>query len=159
MSHPREEIEAAVAAYVDVRERIERGEADWPDLADLFTDDAIYNDPAWGRIEGADEIRTFMRESMVGLDDWRFPIEFTAIDGDHVVIKWTQIIPGTRPDGTPAVQSGYSHLLYAGDGKFSYEEDLLNMTHVLEDLAATGWAPVDGFNLPPANPDRDWSHP
>lgn len=159
MSHPRTEVEAAVASYVDLRERIERGEADWPDLAELFTDDAIYSDPAWGRIQGVDEIRAFMHESMVGLDDWAFPIEFTAVDGDHVVIKWTQIIPGARADGSPLHQSGYSHLLYAGGGKFSYEEDLLNMTHVLEDLGASGWRPPEGFNFPPPTPDRDWSHP
>ena len=47
-----------------------------------------------------------------------------------------------------------SILRYAGDGKFSYEEDLLNMAHVLEDLATSGWRPGPGFTAPPANPDR-----
>jgi hypothetical protein len=159
MAHPRDEVESVVARYVELRERIGRGEATWTALGDLFTDDAIYIDPAWGRIEGIDEIRTFLHESMVGLEDWTFPIEYTAIDGDNVVIKWTQILPGTREDGSPYSQSGYSTLIYAGDGKFSYEEDLLNMTHVLEDLAASGWRPGPGFNLPPANPDRDVSRP
>jgi hypothetical protein len=159
MAHPRDEVESVVARYVELRERIGRGEATWTALAELFTDDAIYIDPAWGRIEGIDEIRTFLHESMVGLEDWTFPIEYTAVDGDNVVIKWTQILPGTRPDGSPYSQSGYSTLIYAGDGKFSYEEDLLNMTHVLEDLTASGWRPGPGFNLPPANPDRDVSRP
>jgi hypothetical protein len=159
MSHPRDEVESVVARYVELRERIGRGEATWTALADLFTDDAIYIDPAWGRIEGIDEIRTFLHESMVGLEDWTFPVEYTAIDGDNVVIKWTQILPGRRPDGSPYSQSGYSTLIYAGDGKFSYEEDLLNMAHVLEDLAASGWKPGPGFNLPPANPNRDVTRP
>ena len=57
------------------------------------------------------------------------------------------------------MQSGYSTLVYAGDGKFSYEEDLLNMAHVLEDLAASGWRPGGGFNAPPVHPDRDFSRP
>src|SRR5262249_23928557 len=129
--HARAEVQAAVDRYCEYRDLIEKGEKDWPALADLFTDDAIYIDPAWGRVEGVDNIRAFMAESMAGLEDWDFPIEFCAIEGDDVVIKWTQQTPGTREDGSPYVQSGISRLIYAGDGKFSYEEDLLNMTHVL----------------------------
>jgi hypothetical protein len=152
------EVRAAVDAYVELRGRIARGEAAWPDLADLFTDDAVYIDPAWGRVEGVDEIRRFIAESMQGLDDWTFPIEFTAIDGDDVVIKWTQVTPGRRADGSRYEQSGYSRLIYAGDGKFDYEEDLLNMVHVLEDLRTAGWRPTGDFNLPPEDPVRDFSH-
>jgi limonene-1,2-epoxide hydrolase len=157
MSHPYEEVRATVDAYVAVRERIEQGDARWVDLADFFTDDIVYIDPAWGRVEGIDEIRTFMVESMTGLEDWQFPVEYTAIDGDTVVVKWTQQSPGQRADGSRYEQSGYSTLVYAGDGKFSYEEDLLNMTHVLEDLAASGWRPRAGFTPPPAQPDRNFA--
>ena len=157
MPFPPDEVAAAVDAYVDLRERIERGEAHWTDLAGIFTDDVVYIDPAWGRVEGIDELRTFLDESMRGLEDWRFPVEYTAITGDTVVVKWSQILPGAREDGTPYVQSGYSTLVYAGDGRFSYEEDLLNMTHVLEDLAASGWRPGEGFVMPPTNPVRDFS--
>ena len=52
-----------------------------------------------------------------------------------------------------------ARLLYAGDGKFSYEEDLLNMAHVNEDLRASGWRPKPGFVMPPAAPNRDWARP
>lgn len=158
MAHPREEVEATVAKYVELREQIDRGdESSFGILADLYTDDAVYIDAAWGRLEGREAIAEWLVESMVGLGDWRFPIEFTAIDGDHVIVKWTQIIPGTRPDGSPAVQSAYSHLIYAGDGKFSYEEDSYNMLHVLEDIELTGWRPTEPMNVPPAKPNRDFS--
>jgi ketosteroid isomerase-like protein len=157
--YPHEEVVAAVDRYRELRESIGRGEQDWPALAELFTEDAIYIDPAWGRIEGRDEIRTFMTESMTGLEDWEFPIEFIAIEGDQVVVKWTQVLPGERPDGGRWTQSGYSTLLYAGDGRFSYEEDLLNMAHVIEDIVASGWMPGEGFTPPPAAPDRDVSRP
>ena len=159
MSHPLDEVRAAVDRYVALRASIEAGDADWPDLADLFTDDVVYIDPAWGRIQGVDEVRAFMEESMRGLEDWEFPVEYTAIDGDTVVVKWTQQLPGTRPDGSRYEQSGYSTLVYAGDGKFSYEEDLLNMTHVLEDLKASGWTPGEGFVMPPSQPDRAFHRP
>ena len=154
----RAEIEATLARYLDLRRRIDAGDERWSALAEFFTDDVVYVDPAWGRVEGIDELRAFLDESMRGLDDWTFPVEYTAIQGDTVVVKWTQITPGTRPDGTAYRQSGYSTLVYAGDGKFSYEEDLLNMVHVLEDLGAAGWR-QSGFVSPPTAPNRDWSRP
>ncbi len=153
MAHERADVEATVARYVDTREQIEQGQATWIDLAPYFTDDIVYIDPAWGRIEGIAEVREFLVESMRGLEDWRFPIEFTAIQGDDVVVKWWQVVPGGLH------QSGWSRLIYAGDGRFSYEEDVLNMAHVLEDLASSGWRPQAGFNAPPAQPNRDFSVP
>jgi hypothetical protein len=160
MSDHRAEVEEAVARYVDIRRRIEGGEGDFGLLSECFTDDAVVIDAAWGRIEGLPAVSRWFVESMVGLEDWRFPIEFTAIEGDDVVIKWTQMLPGRRADGTPRCQSAYSRLVYAGDGKFSYEEDVYNMVHVLEDLEDAGWQPRGGtMNLPPAHPNRDFSIP
>ena len=152
--HDPAEIRATVDAYVALRARIEEGEATWLDLAEFFTDDAVYIDPAWGRIQGIEEIRAFLVDSMRGLEDWHFPLRLSAIEGDDVVTVWTQVLPGTRDDGRSYEQTGVSILRYAGDGKFSYEEDLLNMAHVLEDLATSGWRPGPGFTAPPANPDR-----
>ncbi len=60
------EVHATVDAYIELRGRIERGEARWPDLATMFTDDAVYIDPAWGRVEGIDALREFFDESMRG---------------------------------------------------------------------------------------------
>lgn len=159
MAHERAEVEQAVAAYLDLRRRIDAGDATWTDLAEMFTDDIVYIDPAWGRLQGIDELRVFLDESMRGLEDWTFPVEFSAIDGDNVVIKWTQQFPGTRPDGAPCEQSGISTLVYAGDGKFSYEEDLLNMVHVFEDMKLSGWKPKPNMVMPPAEPNRDFSRP
>jgi ketosteroid isomerase-like protein len=159
MTHAREEVEAAVAHYVEVRRAVDAGEATWTALADLFVDDAVFIDPAWGRVEGIEEMRrTVFGDAMVGFEEWKFPIDFTAIDGDNVVIKWTQVLPGTRADGSPYVQSGCSTLLYAGDGKFSYEEDLLNLVHVLEDMKESR-CPVPAVAMPPRHPNRDFSRP
>ena len=156
-TYPREEVQAAVDRYVEFRRKMDAGEESWGNLEQFFTDDLVFIDPAWGRVEGIDEARKFWVESMTGLEDWTFPVEFTAIEGNNVVIKWLQITPGARPDGAPYQQSGISTLVYAGDGKFSYEEDILNMAHVNEDLRASGWKPGPGFNMPPRNPNRDFS--
>jgi len=160
MPHPRDEVQATVDRYIAVRDAVNRGEGGWEDLAQFFTDDAVFVDPAWGRVEGLDEMRrTVFGEAMRGLEDWQFPTEFSVIDGDDVVVKWLQVLPGTRPDGSPCVQSGYSTLVYAGDGKFCYEEDLLNMAHVFEDLAASGWTAPPELGIPPKHPDRNFARP
>ncbi len=146
-------LQATVDDYVAVRAAIEAGDATWVDLARFFTDDAVYIDPAWGRIQGIEEIRAFLVDSMRGLEDWRFPIELSAVSGRHVIGRWPQILPSGHR------QSGMSTLRYAGDGRFDYEEDLLNMAHVIEDLTASGWRPGPGFQAPPADPVRDFSEP
>jgi ketosteroid isomerase-like protein len=158
---PRDEVAATVQRYHDLRQRIDDGlEPDgFGALADFYTEDAVYVDAAWGRIEGRPAIAHWLRNSMVGLGDWKFPVEFTAIEGDDVVVKWTQIIPGRRADGSPYAQSAYSRLRYAGGGRFDYQEDAYNMVHVLEDIAASGWAPTEPMNLPPQHPVRHWAPP
>jgi len=159
--YPRDEIQATVDRYHELRRRIDEGlePEGFGALADFYTDDAVYVDAAWGRIEGKAAIAEWLVSSMVGLGDWKFPVEFTAIEGNDVVVKWTQIIPGTRADGTPYTQSAYSRLRYAGQGRFCYEEDTYNMAHVLEDLSASGWSPTEPMNVPPAHPDRNWALP
>jgi hypothetical protein len=156
MPFDRDEIEATVRRYIAVRDDISSGDRDWRRLAEFFTDDAVFIDPAWGRCEGLDEmLATVFGPAMEGLDDWTFPTDFYAIVDDTVVVKWRQRFPGA--DGRTYEQSGCSTMVYAGDGKFSYEEDLLNMAHVLEDIAASGWRPTGPMTLPPADPDRDFS--
>jgi hypothetical protein len=154
MAHPESEVRAAVEQYAHTRREIDAGRGTWADLAQHFTDDAVFIDPAWGRVEGIDEMkRTVFGDAMVGLEEWKFPIDFYAIDGDKVVIKWTQVLPD--PNYT---QSGASTLVYAGDGKFKYEEDLLNMVHVLEDMKASKCR-VPAVAMPPEHPNRDFSRP
>ena len=144
------------AAYVRTRSQVLAGEAEWSSMAEFFTDDAVFIDPAWGRVEGNEAIADFMAESMAGLDDWDFPEVWTMVDDRRVVSMWDQVLPADD-DGHRRRQPGISVLYYAGDGRFCYEMDLLNMTHVLADLGASGWAPAGDFNLPPSDPNRDWS--
>ena len=49
------------AKFVALRDRIDAGDASWSQLADFFTEDAAYIDPAWGRIEGREPIRNYPR--------------------------------------------------------------------------------------------------
>jgi ketosteroid isomerase-like protein len=156
MSHfPEAEIRAAYERLVATRDRVEAGELGWSALADFFTEDATFIDPAWGRVEGKAAIREYLEKSMAGLEGWTFPHEWTAVlDGLRLVSGWQNRLPGQRADGTPYQALGVSVLHYAGDGKFCYEEDILNMQHVVELIRESGWKPGPGFTPPPANPPR-----
>jgi limonene-1,2-epoxide hydrolase len=148
-------VAAAVEHYLAERVRIETEDGDWGDLADCFSEDAVWVDCAWGRVEGREHIRAFLREAMVGVD-FENPTDFWAADGPRVLIKWRQVLPTPKPDGGRWQQSAVSTLLYAGDGLFRYEEDLLNVVHCVEDIVASGWAGGPGFQAPPERVDRDF---
>ncbi len=153
-SFEKAEVEGAYARYLEARSRVEAGELGWDALAEFFTEDATFIDPAWGRVEGISEIRRFLVESMAGLEDWSFPHEWTAVEGERLVAKWWNRLPGQRPDGSPYEAPGLSIMVYAGSGKFSHEEDILNMVHVGELIRESGWKPASEFNPPPRHPVR-----
>ena len=153
-THSRDEIERVHDRYIETRRRIEAGELGWDALADFFTDDATFVDPAWGRIEGNAAIREFLRTSMKGLDGWSFPHEWRLIEGDRLVASWWNRLPGCRADGSPYQARGLTIMTYAGGGKFSCEEDLLNMAHVFELIQESGWQPSAEVTMPPPNPRR-----
>jgi len=70
MAHERQEVQAAIERYIAVRDEIDAGGRPWSDLAQFFTDDAVFIDPAWGRVEGIEEMkRTVFGEAMEGLED------------------------------------------------------------------------------------------
>jgi hypothetical protein len=154
-----DEVQDALDRYLQLREDIAAGDEGWEAMANAFTDDVVYVDPAWGRLEGIGNLREFLRHSMAGLDDWRFPVDATAISRDRVFVHWTQILPVTDPDGQPYRQSGMSMLVYGGGGRFRFCEDVLNMAQVIADLEAGGWRPGPGFVAPPRHPDRDATIP
>jgi hypothetical protein len=96
---------------------------------------------------------------MVGLEDWTFPEQWTMVDGDRVVSFWWNRLPGNRPDGRPWQAPGVSILQYAGDGRFCYELDILNMAEVFEIMKESGWQPAGAIGIPPKHPNRDVTPP
>lgn len=146
--------------FVATRDEIDKGNQAWSSLADYFTEDAAYIDPAWGRIEGRENIRNFFEESMMGLTGygWSTPENWTMARGARLVSQWDQIL-GHREDGTPWFVPGLSILYYAGDGLFCYSHDMLNMTHVGQTMRDMEWKPEVRLNRPPTKPNRDVSLP
>ena len=148
------------ARFVALRDKIDAGDATWSQLADFFTEDAVYIDPAWGRIEGRENIREFFETSMAGLTGhgWSTPENWTMTDGHRLVSQWDQIL-GHQEDGTPWMVAGLSILYYAGEARFCYSHDMLNMTHIGQTMRDMGWRPPKEFNMPPRKPNRDISLP
>ena len=146
--------------FVALRDEIDLGNRTWSDLADFFTEDAAYIDPAWGRIEGRENIRKFFEDSMAGLTGygWSTPENWTMAEGHRLISQWDQIM-GQKEDGTPWLVAGLSILYYASDGLFCYSHDMLNMQHVIDCLRAMQWKPPDSHNVPPRDPNRDVSLP
>ena len=146
--------------FVATRDEVDVGKKPWSAIADFFTEDAIYIDPAWGRIEGRENIRSFFEKSMAGLTGygWSTPEHWTMVEGHRLVSQWDQVL-GEKPDGQPYFVAGLSILYYVGDGLFCYSHDMLNMTHIGETMRDMEWKPPAEFNMPPRKPNRDISLP
>ena len=88
------EAREAYERLVAVRDEIDAGDKPWTALADFFTEDAVYIDPAWGRIEGLANIREFFVQSMAGLTGhgWATPENWIMVDGARVVSQWDQVL-------------------------------------------------------------------
>ena len=99
MANPTEtEARETYERFVALRDQIDVGEQPWSALADFFTEDAAYIDPAWGRIEGRESIREFFEKSMAGLTGhgWETPENWIMVDGPRVVVA---VGPDPRPQG------------------------------------------------------------
>ena len=149
------EARATYARYVQARTDVEQGTKTWSELAEFFTEDAVFIDPAWGRSEGREHLAEFMGKSMQGLEDWTFPEGWTMVEGNRIVSFWWNRLPGQREDGTPFQAPGVSIIHYAGDGRFSYELDILNMAEVGELFSESRWTPTGEMHMPPKQPIRD----
>jgi hypothetical protein len=125
----REELEQAHARYVAVAQEAGRT-GNWRPWADMFTDDAVYLEHHYGRFEGREAIHEWISRTMA---EWpnsemtQFPHDWCVCDEERG--RWICQIenrfddPG---DGQVYQQYNITILQYAGDGRFSSEEDVYN---------------------------------
>ncbi|HWC36931.1 MAG TPA: nuclear transport factor 2 family protein [Acidimicrobiales bacterium] len=133
----RDELEQAFANYQHVALRAGTT-GDWNGWADLFTEDATYVEHLFGTFGGREAIRRWITETMgsfPGNAMPHFPIEWYVIDEDRgwvVCQVWNRMAdPG---DGSVHQAYNFSLLKYAGDGLWSYEEDIYNPSKFTEML-------------------------
>ena len=118
-AHPRDEVEAAFRQYFQVGPV----EEDWIAWSQLFTDDALYWDHYWGRFRGPSEIQRFLESTMSAAPGVYTAMEWYVIDGDRVVWKGINRADNPDPSGPDLGFPSLQLLTYAGDGKWSSEED------------------------------------
>jgi hypothetical protein len=118
-SFPREEVEQAFQHYYTVGIVNE----DWVAWSQLFTDDATYHDHFWGTFVGPSEIERFLEGTMSAAPQVYSAYHWHNIDGNRVVYQIVNQadspVAGELPMGFRSLQV----LTYAGNGKFSSEED------------------------------------
>ena len=129
MGFSRQEIEEAFRAY---QERAARAGASgqWDEWVDQFTEDAVYIEHHYGELHGREAIRAWISKTMaepVNKDMTSFPIRWYVIDEERGWIICSVINRMVDPgDGSVHESDNWTKLHYAGDGKFSYEEDVYN---------------------------------
>lgn len=137
------ELEAALEHYQHTVRRASENR-DWTLFAGLFTEDADYNEHAYGRFHGRDRIAAWAVRTMTTfpgncMDD--FPVRWSVFDADRgwIVCEIRNLMrdPG---DGSRHETSNTTILHYAGENLFSYEEDVYNPMNFAQMVA--GWARV-----------------
>jgi ketosteroid isomerase-like protein len=119
VSHPRDEVEAAFKTYIWTGIVGE----DWAAWSKLFTDDATFNSKFYGLFHGPEEIQRFFERTMSFSPHVYSPLRWYAIDGDRVVYLCVNRADNPEPGGAPFEFESLQFLTYAGDGRWSYEED------------------------------------
>jgi uncharacterized protein (TIGR02246 family) len=130
----RDELENAFANFQTVAQQA-GSSGDWNPWADLFTEDATYIESNYGRMGGREAIRRWIVDTMTtppANEMVAFPIEWYIIDEARGWITchvWNRMAdPG---DGSIHQAYNFTLLKYAGDNKWSYEEDIYDPKHFM----------------------------
>ena len=117
----REEIEREFQRRIVMQEK-----DDWKGFGETFTPDAVYVEHHEGTFKGRDKILAWLIPVMDRCRGWTYPIDWVAIDGNRVIYHWRNRLPGTRPDGSYYEFAGLTVVQYAGNGQWSFQEDIYN---------------------------------
>ena len=128
----RDELEEAFDAYQ--KTALAAGmSCNWREWADMFTEDATYVEHHYGEFGGREAIYNWIQKTMeepINREMKFFPIDWYTIDEDRgwIIAKvWNRMSdPG---DGSIHQEHNITILRYAGNMKWSYEEDVYNPAH------------------------------
>lgn len=128
------EVRAAAERLIDHHDRASEV-TDWTFYVDeSYTEDAVYICEYAGvrvtKAVGRAEIKaTHYGDDMGGFEEWTFPYEGYAINGDKIITRWWNRGPGRRENGDYFQSPGVSFITYAGDGMFSHQHDMFDLGH------------------------------
>jgi hypothetical protein len=117
----RDEIEGAFRNYWSLGAVGEDWDA-WVD--ECFTDDVTYVEHVMGDMSGREEVRSWIKPIMDDFCELYTAYEWHQVGDDGRVIAYMQNRrDNPEPGGEPIDFPGVTILQYAGDGRFSLEED------------------------------------
>jgi predicted SnoaL-like aldol condensation-catalyzing enzyme len=122
---PREEVETELERYHE-RARAAVASGDWNGWAAQFTDDARYREHHFGTFRGREEIRAWIVSVMQPFPAMDFPVDRQIIDGNRVSFRSIQRLADPTGQGREFQWPVHVILHYAGNGQWSYEEDVYN---------------------------------
>lgn len=141
-SWSREELESAYRRWHLTVNRAGAGEGSWRDFLELFTDDVVYHEQMAGVLNGKEEIWSWAEPSLVqfpGSHTVSFPEHFHLVDeGRGVVVAKLDNVMADPGDGSVWAAPHVSILTYAGNGKFSRQEDVYDIGSFLGLIKAWG---------------------
>jgi ketosteroid isomerase-like protein len=117
----RAEVEAAFQHFVAVGDS-----GDWDAWTDLHTEDGLWVEHHLGTQRGRDEIRRAITDVMKPVPMMEFPVAWHMIEGNRVVAFIWQVFPDPQGGSAEYRFGNVTVLEYAGDGLWSYQEDLYN---------------------------------
>lgn len=122
-TYAREEVEEAWNQFV-----VAGDAGDWNAWSDLHSEDGIWVEHHLGTFKGREAIRKAICKVMIPVPMMEFPVEWRVIEGNRVVYYPWQVMPDPT-GGNEVYRFGCVTILeYAGDGLWSYQEDLYNPT-------------------------------
>lgn len=119
----RAEVEEAYHHFVAVGDS-----GNWNAWADLHSEDGTWVEHHLGTFVGREAIRSAIVEVMKPVPMMEFPVGWHNIDGNRVVFYPWQVLPNP-PGASPDEEFKFgcvTILEYAGNGLWSYQEDLYN---------------------------------
>jgi hypothetical protein len=96
---------------------------DWVAWSQLFTDDGVYADHFYGRFRGPAEIQRYVEATMGAAPHVYAALVWYNIDGSHVVYEVMNRADNPEPGGPTIEFPSLQVLRYAGDNKWSSQED------------------------------------
>ena len=167
----REEVEAAFEHWWSVGNAGE----DWEAWVQLFTPDVHYLDHFWGPLDGHAQVDAWIHAVMKGVPEIYGVYEWHVIDGDRVVFHYQNRRDHPADPAAWFDFAGLSVLTYAGDGRWSAEEDFWDANGARRTAAAFAdacrhaavsdplarvsrrhWGDGPSWTIGPAEPHPSW---
>ena len=134
MTFDRDEVEAAFRNYWALGAVGEDWDA-WCD--ECFTEDVTYIEHILGSKDGREAVRAWIKPTMEDYGEIYTAYEWHMVGDDgRVVVYMQNRRDNPEPGGAPIDFPGITVLQYAGDGKFSLEEDFWSLPEATDDAEA-----------------------